>query len=335
MGEWDEVKKAVEFAGRLNPITASREYADVTAKALPSIKEYGVRAAEAKRTVEGAKGELAQMASSGASRSDELLNVGISGLGFFDAFLPLYNDWTKAGLDLERDIYGQYRKFFGIDFGAFRHDVGTVQGSYSAMQNTYAEVDSEFRALVETWSGDAAVAATNHISKFLEAGHAFQEGVNTFGRNVEHHVSAMESIIRLCAQSALELFSVDCAGQVPPTVQQHIKMARHQSGVAMYDAVGAVTDGFGDIVKGAASYVPVVGEYADGAVDMLTEAANLAKKLLDEKFVPAFESKLTKFNEIVCAKTEEDLRSLWDEFIGAAECVPDNPFADVPPLFST
>ncbi|WP_190821870.1 WXG100 family type VII secretion target [Saccharopolyspora pogona] len=334
MSEWDEVKKGIEFLGRLNPVTAQREAGELAARTAPSIKDYMLQGKAAKQAVEGAKGELAQMASAGASRSDELLDVGLAGLRFFDDYLPLYNDWKGAGLDLERDIYGKYRRLYGIDFAAFRHDIGTIHCAYGAMQNTYAEVDTEFRALVANWSGEAAVATTNHISKFLEAGHTFQEGVNTFGRNVEHHATAMETIVRLCAQSALELFSVDCAGQVPPSIQQYIKMARHQSGVALNDAVGTVVDEFGDLIKAGASIIPQAGDRVGAAVDVLKEAADQAKKLLNNEFIPAFESKLNKFNEIVCAKTEDDIRSLWDEFIAAAECVPNNPFAGVPPLFS-
>lgn len=335
MSEWDEVKKGIEFLGHLSPATTMRELGEVAAKTTRSINDYVPHGKAVKQAVEGAKGELAQMASAGASKSDELLEIGIPGLRFFDEYLPLYNDWKGAGLDLGRDIYGKYRKLYGIDFAAFRYDLGALQGAYSTMQDTYIEVDTEFRGLVTTWSGEAAVAATDHLSKFLEAGHGFQEGANMFGRNVEHHVTAMETVVRLCAQSALELFSVDCGGQIPPSIQQYIKMARYQSGVTLYDSVGAVVNEFGDLVKAATSFIPGYGDQAGAGVDILKESANLAKKLLDNEFVPAFESKLNKFNEVVCAKTEEDLRSLWDEFIAAAECVPGNPFADVPPLFST
>jgi uncharacterized protein YukE len=334
MSEWDEAKKGIDFLGCLSPASTMREMGEVAAKATRSIHEYVPHAKAARQAVEGARGELAQIASAGASKSDELLRLGLPGLRFFDEYLPLYNDWKGAGLDLERDIYGKYRRLYGIDLAAFRRDIGNLQGAYGAMQDTYAEVDTEFRGLVTTWSGDAAVAATDHISKFLEAGHTFQEGVNMFGRNVEHHVSAMENVVRLRAQSALELFSVDCGGQIPPSIQQYIKMARHESGVALYDAVGAVVNEFGDLVKAAASFIPYYGDQTGTAVDLLNESANLAKKLLDNEFVPAFESKVNKFNDIVCAKVEDDLRSLWEEFIAAAECVPDNPFGDVPPLFS-
>lgn len=169
MSEWDEVKKGIDYLGRLSPASTMREMWEVGAKTARSVSDYAPHGRAAKQAVEGAKGELAQMASAGAGRSDDLLNIGLPGLRFFDEYLPLYNDWKGTGLDLERDIYGKYRKLYGIDFGAFRHDVGTLQGAYGAMQDTYAEVDTEFRGLVATWSGDAAVAATGHISKFLEA----------------------------------------------------------------------------------------------------------------------------------------------------------------------
>lgn len=334
MSEWDEVKKGIDFLGRLSPGVAMREMGEVGAKLARSVSDYAQHGKAIYQAVEGAKGELAQMASAGASKSDDLLVIGLPGLRFFDEYLPLYNDWKGAGLDLERDIYGKYRRLYGIDFGAFHRDIGTLQGACGAMQDTYAEVDTEFRGLVATWSGEAAVAATNHISKFLEAGHSFQEGVNTFGRNVEHHVTAMESVVRLCAQSALELFSVDCGGQIPPSIEQYIKMARRQSGVTLNDTVGAVLDGFGEAIKGSVGKVPIAGDILDIGMGFLEEAANKAKKLLDNEFVPAFESKLNKFNDVVCGKTEQDLRSLWDEFIAASECVPGSPFADVPPLFS-
>jgi uncharacterized protein YukE len=333
VNEKNPVQEGIEYIGRLGGGGVIADADRVAHKVAHEVQKYKIeRMGQDAQAIESSKSELAQMSNTGVNKSDELLDRGLQGLRFFDNYLPLYNNWKGAGLDLDKDIYREYRKLYGIDFAAIRRDATSLRSAGDTLHDANAEVESEFRALMSSWSGRASVAAVNHVFKFLELSKDLKEGVDSIQRSTARHVDALESVIRTCSQSTLELYSADCGGQIPPVVEQLIAAARRQSGVALNDLMGTVVDKFGGLLKIGAG-IPVIGGAVSPTVDELTKLSNEAKGILDTVFVPAFESKLNKFRQEVCAKTQDDVRGLWSAFNESTGSFRRDPFSDLPLLF--
>ncbi len=231
-----------------------------------------------------------------ASRSDELLAAGAAGLRFFDVFAPLYSRYTAAPFDVEREIYGPYRRLAGMDFAALRRDSVAFQACGQSLAESTGVLRNSFRGLVGHWRGHAASNATDHVVGVLDIAALLDEDISAVGRACGHLADALEGVVRCYASAALSLHSPTCAMGSPALVESLIEFAGSQA----------------------------------------TAEQRTARQILDEDFVPTFEERLRVFREEVVARHEDDIRAIWSEFQEATsvERVPENPFAGVGPVLS-
>ncbi|MBA3574545.1 MAG: hypothetical protein H0W37_06180, partial [Pseudonocardiales bacterium] len=226
-----------------------------------------------------------------ASTSDELLAAGAAGLRFFDVFAPLYSRCTAAPFDVEREIYGPYRRLAGMDFAALRRDSGAFQACGQSLAESTGVLRNSFVGLAGHWRGQAASNATDHVVGVLDIAGLLDEDISAVGRACGHLADALEEVVRCYASAALSLHSPTCAVGSPALVESLIECAGSQA----------------------------------------TAAQRIARQILDEDFVPAFEERLRVFREEVVARHEDDIRTMWSEFQEATSVqkLPENPFAGV------
>ncbi len=229
-----------------------------------------------------------------ASTSDELLAAGAAGLRFFDVFAPLYSRCTAAPFDVEREIYGPYRRLAGMDFAALRRDSGAFQACGQSLAESTGVLRNSFVGLAGHWRGQAASNATDHVVGVLDIAGLLDEDISAVGRACGHLADALEEVVRCYASAALSLHSPTCAVGSPALVESLIECAGSQA----------------------------------------TAAQRIARQILDEDFVPAFEERLRVFREEVVARHEDDIRTMWSEFQEATSVqkLPENPFAGVGPV---
>ena len=229
-----------------------------------------------------------------AWRSDELLAAGAAGLRFFDMFGPLYSRYTAVPFDVEREIYGPFRRLAGMDFAALRRDSAALQACGQSLAVSTGVLRSSFVGLASRWWGHAASNAMDHVVAVLGIADRLNEDTAAVGRACGHLADALEGVVRSYASAALSLHSPTCATGSPALVDSLIEFVMHRT----------------------------------------TAAQPVARQVLDEDFVPTFEERLRAFREEVVARHEDDIRALWSAFHDATsvENVPENPFAGISPV---
>ncbi|MDQ3988532.1 MAG: hypothetical protein M3291_04930 [Actinomycetota bacterium] len=232
-----------------------------------------------------------------ASRSDELLAAGVAGLRFFDLFGPLYARYTAAPFDVEREIYGPYRRLAGMDLAALRRDSAAFQACGQSLAETTGVLRSSSMGLADRWRGHGASNTTDHVVAVLDVAGLLDEDISAVGRACGHLADALEEVVRSYASAALSLYSPTCATGSPALVESLIELTEYQAEPA-------------------------------------PAAQRIARQILDEDFVPTFEERLRVFREEVVSRYEDDIRTTWSEFHEATsvEQVPENPFAGVCPV---
>lgn len=226
-----------------------------------------------------------------ASRSDELLADGEVGLRFFDAFGPLYAEYTAQPFDVERDVRAPYRRLAGIDFASLRGDAEAFQAAGLDLSDQVAALRASFAGLASHWRGDAASEAAGHVIGVLDVGGGLADDTAALGRACGHLADALEETIRSCARATLGLHATTCATGSPVFVETLVDATRR---------TGPLQD--------------------------------IARRILDEDFVPTFEHRLRVFRDEIVTGYGDDVRALWSEFHRATsgEQRPEYPARDVP-----
>jgi len=227
-----------------------------------------------------------------ASGSDELLANGEVGLRFFDAFGPLYAEYTAQPFDVERDVHAPYRLLAGIDFASLRGDAEAFQAIGLDLADQVGVLRASFTGLASHWRGDAASEAAEHVNEVLDVGGGLAEDTAALGRACGHLADALEEVIRSCARATLELHATTCATGSPAFVETLVDASRRTG-----------------------------------------PARDVARRILDEDFVPTFEHRLRVFRDEIVTGYQDDVRTLWSEFHRATSVqqVPETPWPQRPP----
>ncbi|MGI9064214.1 MAG: hypothetical protein ACR2FQ_10455 [Pseudonocardiaceae bacterium] len=286
----------------------------VLVRAVPLLAETSDPPDETRAAARAAlRGDLTAFA-----RSDDILDVGEPGLGFFARFAPLYSRWTGRAVDLEADVAAPYRSVAGIDLAALRGDAARCRVAAAALEGVHEQLAGELGRLAARWTGAAAEAAVGHVAGVLQAVESVAKDVAAFAAVAGDLADAVAEQVRSRAEVVLAIAgdADRCGGLPHALVQRLIDVAQEPPDIA--------ADGLARAVRAAVGH--------PGAVEQLVAAAVAERAasavLLDGCFVPAFEARLALFRDEALTGVEDDLRGLWADV--AASVVDGDPFAGLP-----
>ncbi|MCK2237428.1 MULTISPECIES: WXG100 family type VII secretion target [unclassified Crossiella] len=262
--------------------------------------------------------------------SDEILVAGEPGLRFFQRYLPLYNEWTYEQYSFENDILQRYNKFRGMNFAAFRADADHLTKAGTALADSHGRMKQSFTGLITHWSGDASRAAGEHVDKFVRASDFVTMRTVEFGRAIGKNTGLLEKAVRHVAGMTAGLYSVDCGGHSPGTVEKMIKVVRGKSDSPLLNFLATGLDVTGGGLKSAAGAIPNAGTAAGSAIDLGLGLITHFRKCLTDQFQPAFKNKYERFVKEICTASEDNLNKMWTDFAEVAKEVPRDAFAGVP-----
>ncbi|MGO1053705.1 WXG100 family type VII secretion target [Crossiella sp. CA198] len=262
--------------------------------------------------------------------SDEILVAGEAGLRFFQRYLPHYNEWTYEKISFEHDILQRYHKFRGMNFAAFRDDAEHFAKAGASLGEGHGRMKQSFTGLITHWSGDASRAAGEHVDKFLRASEQVTARATDFGRVLAKNAAHMEKVVRQVAGMTADLYSVDCGGHSPGTVEKMIKVVRGKSDSPFLNFLATGLDVTGGGLKSASGMLPEAGAAASSMIDLGMGLISHFRKCLTEQFQPAFKNKYERFVKEICTASEDNLNKMWAGFAEAAKEVPRDAFAGVP-----
>ncbi|HEX9337724.1 MAG TPA: hypothetical protein VF892_17645, partial [Pseudonocardiaceae bacterium] len=173
---------------------------------------------EAKKTV--AQG------GSGAATSDEILDPGSKGLLYFQDFIPPYRNWTGNAPDMANDIQKVYDNLRGINLAKFRGDATQLSTSHGKLADITMNVSTATNSLGGFWQGNAAQAAQQYCSNFVQDGQTTTDGTNAASQLITDQMKAIETAVLQRSQSVLKMYASDIGGFDSTDIQQIIDAAK-------------------------------------------------------------------------------------------------------------
>ncbi|MFD1152069.1 hypothetical protein, partial [Saccharothrix hoggarensis] len=281
--------------------------------------------------------------------SDELLDAGAPGLRFFEKFIPIYQQAAPlAGHngqapDLSTYVYRNYDEVREIDFGKFREDADKINKAVASLDNHQNGLGTAWNGLA-SWEGQAAQAANQYNSKFLNTAGTFIQDTKNAPGTIVTAVGTMQQQVKEYAQHVHDMYSEQCGGLSVDEANKQIRMARGDINESDF-SLGDWFSGIPDMLVGGAIGI-VLGGPVGGVIGQFMGWADHAKevrqRLMDEAkqklrgLCQEFDTKKQAFDGY-CQAVQTGVQSSYDTMFSQLEGqIKDQPFGQVgdPPAFS-
>ncbi|WP_035290622.1 WXG100 family type VII secretion target [Actinokineospora spheciospongiae] len=271
----------------------------------------------------GLPGRTVEGGGAGVGTSDEILEPGSRGMGFFALFLPPYRDWRCGGPDLHTDFENVYDELKSINFGRFRADAATMGQVHGELTEVTLDLSTAAGDLRGVWSGPAADAADAYGRAFVGHGREVADSAGTASTLVTEGVAHIETAVLHRAQTVFGLWADTVDGLTPQDTSRVIRAARQQADRdELRDMRGWPM--FGGLDDDLFSWIGWA-LWGNRVREIMAQAA---QGWLDGTFVALFDQKKRTFDEI-CASTRESVSEGWAAVVEGLNAVPADPFADL------
>ncbi|MCG8916636.1 hypothetical protein L6E12_12630 [Actinokineospora sp. PR83] len=332
---WDNAEEIEDYADRYGvtddvrdriggfPSREERDAGQATLDRELGRAEWDRAVARAGEDLAGLPGRTVEGGGAGVGTSDEILEPGSRGMGFFALFLPPYRDWRCGGPDLHTDFENVYDELKSINFGRFRADAATMGQVHGELTEATLDLSTAAGDLRGVWSGPAADAADAYGRAFVGHGREVADSAGTASTLVTEAVAHIETAVLHRAQTVFGLWADTVDGLTPQDTSRVIRAARRQADRdELRDMRGWPM--FGGLDDDLFSWLGWI-LWGDQVQTIMAQAA---QEWLDGTFVALFDQKKKTFDEI-CASTRESVSEGWAAVVDGLNAVPADPFADL------